>query len=63
MPSAEAVASMMKYNEELKKAGILLALDGLHPPAAGRGSVSRAASRRSSTVHSPRSRKYWAATG
>ena len=26
---------MMKYNEELKKAGVLLALDGLHPPSAG----------------------------
>jgi hypothetical protein len=35
MPSAEAVSAMMKYNEELQKAGVLLALDGLHPPAAG----------------------------
>ena len=35
MPSAEAVAAMMKYNEELQKAGVLLALDGLHPPSAG----------------------------
>jgi hypothetical protein len=35
MPSAEAVAEMMKYNEELKKAGVLLTLDGLHPPASG----------------------------
>ena len=35
MPSAEAVQAMMKYNEELKKAGVLLALDGLHPPSAG----------------------------
>jgi hypothetical protein len=35
MPDAEAVAAMMKYNEELQKAGILLALDGLHPPSAG----------------------------
>lgn len=35
MPSAEAVEAMMKYNEELKKAGVLLTLDGLHPPAAG----------------------------
>ncbi len=30
-PSAEAVAEMNKYNEEMAKAGILLALDGLHP--------------------------------
>lgn len=35
MPSAEAVAAMMKYNEDLQKAGVLLALDGLHPPASG----------------------------
>jgi hypothetical protein len=34
-PSAEAVASMMKYNESLQKAGVLLALDGLHPPSMG----------------------------
>ena len=31
MPDAKAVAAMMKYNEELQKAGVLLALDGLHP--------------------------------
>jgi len=35
MPSADAVASMMKYNESLQKAGVLLALDGLHPPSTG----------------------------
>ena len=34
-PDAKAVAGMMKYNEELTKAGVLLALDGLHPPATG----------------------------
>jgi hypothetical protein len=35
MPSADAVAEMMKYNEALLQAGVLLSLDGLHPPAAG----------------------------
>jgi hypothetical protein len=35
MPDAKAVAAMMKYNEALQKAGVLLALDGLHPPAMG----------------------------
>src|SRR6201996_3658601 len=35
MPSAEAVAAMMKYNEALKKAGVLITLDGLHPPSMG----------------------------
>jgi hypothetical protein len=34
-PDAEAVARMMKYNESLQKAGVLLALDGLHPPSMG----------------------------
>ena len=33
MPDAKAVAAMMKYNESLQKAGVLLALDGLHPPS------------------------------
>jgi hypothetical protein len=35
LPSADAVAAMMKYNEALQKAGVLLALDGLHPPSMG----------------------------
>jgi hypothetical protein len=35
MPSAEAVKAMMKYNKDLKKAGVLLSLEGLHPPASG----------------------------
>jgi hypothetical protein len=31
----KAVSAMMKYNESLQKAGVLLALDGLHPPSMG----------------------------
>jgi hypothetical protein len=34
-PPKEAVAVMMKYNEELKEAGVLITLDGLHPPSMG----------------------------
>jgi hypothetical protein len=34
-PPAEAVARMMKFNEELAKAGALIALDGLHPNTKG----------------------------
>ena len=34
-PDARAVAAMMKYNESLQRAGVLLALDGLHPPSMG----------------------------
>ncbi len=35
LPDAKAVEGMMKYNEALQKAGVLLALDGLHPPSMG----------------------------
>ncbi|PWT92755.1 MAG: transcription initiation protein [Acidobacteria bacterium] len=35
MPDAKMVAAMMKYNEELAKAGALIALDGLHPVSKG----------------------------
>jgi len=35
MPDAKVVAAMMKYNESLQKAGVLLALDGLQPPSMG----------------------------
>jgi hypothetical protein len=31
MPSQELIAKMMKYNEELVKAGVMLAADGLTP--------------------------------
>ena len=34
-PDAKAVEAMMKYNESLQKAGVLLSLDGLHPLATG----------------------------
>ena len=35
IPPADAVAAMMKYNEALKDAGVLITLDGLHPPSMG----------------------------
>ena len=35
MPSPEAVAAMSKFNEALQNAGVLLALDGLHPSQKG----------------------------
>src|SRR3979490_1181789 len=31
----ERMAAMMRYNEALKDAGILITLDGLHPPSMG----------------------------
>jgi hypothetical protein len=35
LPDAAAVARMMTYNHELQQAGVLLGLDGLHPPSMG----------------------------
>ena len=35
MPDAKSVEQMMTYNEDLAKAGVLLAVDGLHPTSAG----------------------------
>jgi hypothetical protein len=35
MPSAEAVGAMDRYNAELLKAGVVLSMEGLHPPATG----------------------------
>jgi hypothetical protein len=35
MPSTEDLEAMTKYNEELVKAGVMLAGDGLHPTSKG----------------------------
>jgi hypothetical protein len=35
MPDPKMIEAMMKYNADLAKAGILLALDGLQPPSKG----------------------------
>jgi hypothetical protein len=35
MPDMKQVELMMKYNESLQQAGVLLDLNGLHPPSAG----------------------------
>ena len=35
MPDPALVAAMMKYNESLQKAGVLLELNGLMPPSTG----------------------------
>lgn len=34
-PDADAIAKMGKFNEDMQRAGILVALDGLHPPISG----------------------------
>ena len=35
MPDAETVGEMDRYNNELLKAGVVLAMEGLHPPSTG----------------------------
>jgi len=35
MPDPKHVEEMLRYNDSLQKAGVLLALDGLHPPSMG----------------------------
>jgi hypothetical protein len=42
LPSEEVVESMLKYNEELIKAGVMLAGEGLHPSARGAKVIFRA---------------------
>ena len=56
VPSADMVAEMSKYNESLTKAGVLLALDGLHPTSMGTR-VSFPGRKPRPTARSPRRRR------
>ena len=56
MPSERLLAEMGRFNEELVKAGVMLAGEGLHPARRARESASRAPSARSSTGRSPKRR-------
>jgi hypothetical protein len=51
-PSADDAAAMMKYNEELQKAGALLALDGLQAPSEG-ATITFGGDGRASVVDGP----------
>lgn len=42
MPSQALIADMMRYNQELVEAGMLIAGEGLHPSSGGPASSSRA---------------------
>jgi len=35
LPDAKLIGEMMKFNEEMAKAGVLISLDGLHPSSKG----------------------------
>ncbi len=41
LPSRELLTEMGKFNEELVKAGVMLAAEGLHASSKGRASSSR----------------------
>ena len=51
MPSTELLAAMGKYNEELVKAGIMLAGEGLHPSS--KGARVRFAGKKRSVIDGP----------
>lgn len=51
LPSEELIAAMQRYNEELVKAGVLLAGDGLHPSS--KGARVRFSGGRTSVVDGP----------
>jgi hypothetical protein len=53
LPSPESIEKMMKYNEELAKAGVLLGLDGLHPPSSGTRVKFAGAGKRPAIVDGP----------
>ena len=64
LPDEKELAAMGKFNEELVKAGVMLAGEGLHPSSKGvRISFGAAARGRSSTARSPRPRSWSPATG
>jgi len=56
LPDPQYMAEMGKFNEELMKAGVLLASDGLHPGSKGPRVKFSGKSRTSSTARSPRPR-------
>jgi hypothetical protein len=35
MPDVKAVEAMVRYNQSLQEAGVLISLEGLHPPSMG----------------------------
>ena len=63
VPDAKAVAAMMKYNQALQKAGVLLALDGLHPPSMGARVTFAGGKPKVTDGPSPRRRRLSADTG
>jgi len=64
VPDFKEMEAMGKYNDELGKAGVLLALDGLTPPATMSARVTfKSGKSKLPTVRLPKRRKWSAATG
>ena len=63
MPDERMLTEMGNYNEELVKAGVMLAGEGLHPSSRAPGSASTAGPVRSSTGRSPTPRSSSPASG
>ena len=63
LPDTKILAEMGKFNEELVKAGVLLAAEGLQPTSKASASSSRAARPPSSTARSPNRRNSWRVSG
>ena len=63
MPSEKLLADMGRFNEELVKAGVMLAGEGIHPTSRGKRVVFSEAGRRSSTDRSPKRRSSSRASG
>ena len=56
LPDEKILTEMGKFNEELVKAGVMLAGEGLHPSSKGKRIHFATAGRPSSTGRSPRPR-------
>ena len=63
MPSEELLTEMGNFNEELVKAGIMLAGEGLHPSSKGKRVRFAGGKGPPSTAPSPRPRSWSPATG
>ncbi len=63
MPSEELLAAMGKYNEELVKAGAMLAGEGLHPSS--KGARVKFSGKERTVVDGPfaETRSWWPASG
>ncbi len=64
VPDLKGMEVMGKYNEQLQKAGVLLALDGLTPPSTMSARVTFKSGKSTVTDgRSPKRKKWLAATG